>query len=302
MPRRVVATTTAVLALVLGAPSSADAAFRSPREGTAPTKVVVAVGDMACSPADRTAQNTCQQQATSTLATQLGPAAVLTLGDEQYETGSFFQFRHSYAQSWGPLRPLTFPVPGNHEYETPQAAGYFRYFRYRLPEPPGWYTYRLGSWRLYAINSECGAVDCGAERAWLAGELRKHHGACALMYMHRPRYASRTSHESKMSVQGFWRIAYRHHLDVALAGHVHGYERFHRMNADGSRDPDGLVSFIVGTGGRSLDSRNPPALGTAKQYYDDFGVLRLRLRRGSFGWRFVNINGETVDRGGRQCM
>ena len=70
----------------------------------------------------------CRQRATSDLVVDAGYRAVLALGDIQYENGRTLGFRASYDPSWGRVKSITYPVPGNHEYETEGAAGYYRYF------------------------------------------------------------------------------------------------------------------------------------------------------------------------------
>lgn len=292
------------LALVLSAAPPAAASYPPPAGQRAASHgvQVVAVGDIACPPGTATTSEACRQGATAGLATRLDPRAVLALGDLQYDTGAYRDYRHSYARSWGVLRPLTRPVPGNHEYGTSGAGGYYRYFRHRQPGQPGWYAYRLGAWRLYALNSECGIVDCDAERRWLRTQLVEHRRACTLMYMHRPRYSSGTEHGSDPTVQGLWRVADRHGVDVALAGHEHNYERFVGMDATGNADPDGIQSFVVGTGGHSLYPFGTAETGSVERYNDDFGALAMRLRAGSYTWRFKTITGTPVDSGAGDCV
>src|SRR4051794_16709807 len=110
---------------------------------------VVAVGDIACPPESPITTISCQKAATARLGLELNPAWVLTLGDEQYETGSHSDFEGSYDASWGALKSRTKPLPGNHEYDTPHADGYHAYFG-RSPD-----YYALGSWRAYMLNSNC---------------------------------------------------------------------------------------------------------------------------------------------------
>ena len=112
------------------APSPSASAEPSP---SSDEFVVVAVGDIACHPTtigfDGTNPRACQDRATAAL---VGDAdAVLTLGDLQYEHGALAAFRAAYDRSWGMVADRTFPTPGNHEYGTPGAAGYFDYWASR---------------------------------------------------------------------------------------------------------------------------------------------------------------------------
>ena len=72
------------------------------------------------------------------------------------------------------------------------------------------------------------------------------------MAMHHPRYSSGLEHGSSTVPRPFWRTAYRHRVDIALAGHDHDYERFARMDGEGVHRTKGIVSFVSGTGGKSL--------------------------------------------------
>src|SRR5688500_8644321 len=61
------------------------------------------------------------QQRTAALVTAFNPTAVFALGDLQYENGELANFRTYYNASWGAFKPKTYPIPGNHEYQTPGA-------------------------------------------------------------------------------------------------------------------------------------------------------------------------------------
>src|SRR3954469_24782852 len=142
---------------------------------------VVAVGDIACPPGKRVTATSCRQRATYRTAAALAPTRVIALGDEQYQNGSYYGFTHSYARSWGKLKRITWPVPGNHEYGTTRARGYFRYFKYRTPAAPGYYRRSLNGWQLYFLNSNCGAISCATERSWLENQLTANPATCAMI-------------------------------------------------------------------------------------------------------------------------
>lgn len=263
---------------------------------------VVAVGDIACPPTEPVTTLTCQQAATGRLAYNLRPARVLTLGDEQYETGNLAHFESSYDASWGQLKDRTDPLPGNHEYGTPGAAGYDAYFGQRQP---GYYAVTLGSWRAYLLNSSCHEIDCGREERWLRRQLTAHPSRCSLIAMHYPRYSSGSVHGSQASMTPFWQIAIDHHVDLALAGHEHDYERFVAMDAHGHATPAGMVSFVVGTGGKSLYSLRKRLPGSAAYENTEFGVLVLWLGAAGFAWEYRTIGdnptGVVRDSGSGAC-
>ncbi len=264
--------------------------------------VVVAVGDIACPPSATTTRTKCKQGRTARLTSQVDPDAVLVLGDLQYQSGSLSDFRNSYHETWGQLRGITYPVPGNHEYRTKDAAGYFTYFKNRQTGAPGYYAFDLGKWRVYALNSNCGDIRCDAQYEWLNRDLADHpRRSCSLFTMHHPRFSSGPEHGSNPKMGRFFFIAQKHDVDLILAGHEHHYERFRRLNASGERAKGGVISFIAGTGGKSLYGLGKVHEGSAYQLADSFGVLRLGLRPDHFRFAFKDIHGGTPDSGKRSC-
>jgi Calcineurin-like phosphoesterase len=306
---RALAVTTAValaLAPALGAapahaverplgPVMPPSATRTSAPVTGP-KVVV-VGDIACPPAAATTSSRCRQGATARLARRLKPRRVLAVGDLQYDKGELKNFRRSYDKSWGRLKQITRPVPGNHEYYTSGASGYYTYFGLTSP---GYRAVRIGTWRVYLLNSVCSEIDCAAERVWLRQDMNANPVRCSAVVMHYPRYSS-GEHGSDPGMTRFWRIAHRHGADVALAGHDHDYERFAPMDAVGNVRRGGLRSFVVGTGGKSLYRKKSSATGSRYFRADKFGVLLMRLGDGRYSWRFRALGGTVRDSGSARC-
>src|SRR5829696_5026408 len=80
-------------------------------------KVIVAAGDIADCSSDG-------DEATARLVSSI-EGTVLTLGDNAYENGTAQDFSECYEPTWGEFKDRTKPVPGNHEYHTAEAEGYF---------------------------------------------------------------------------------------------------------------------------------------------------------------------------------
>jgi hypothetical protein len=302
LPRLAVALAVAVL-VTTGCGSAGGHEVASGSRAQRPSLVrgvmVVAAGDIACPPGQAASRTRCQQAATARLAARFRPRYVIPLGDQQYENGQLSDYRSTYARTWGRFTRISRPVPGNHDYHVAGAAGYFAYFQQETTSP-GYYAYNVGHWRVYALNSNCSAVDCGAEAAWLNQDMTANPRTCTALTMHHPRYSS-SQHGDNPDVEPFWAVALRHHADLALAGHSHQYERFRAMDASGNATIRGMVSFIVGTGGKSLFTRTGPRKGSV--VYDDHraGVLTLNLGRRAYGWIYKTIDGKTVDSGRRTC-
>ncbi|MGZ8738710.1 MAG: metallophosphoesterase family protein [Nocardioides sp.] len=261
---------------------------------------IVAVGDIACPAYEPTTSRNCRQAQTARLTKRVDPRRVLALGDLQYSRGTAAEFRNSYAKSWGSLKSIAQPLPGNHEYKSGGAAGYYGYFNQKAP---GYYAWNAGTWRIYNLNSNCDKIDCDAEEAWLRKDLDARPHRCTIVAMHHPRWSSGLEHGSNASVGRFWRIAYNHRVDVALAGHDHDYERFARMNPSGKVEPRrGIQSFVSGAGGKSLYH-----LGTREKGSQIFtarapGVLVMRLAGGGYSWTFRTVDGRVADSGRRDCL
>jgi acid phosphatase type 7 len=250
--------------------------------GGASAAVVTAAGDIAgC--------GWSADSATGDLVRAINPAVALTLGDNVYPDGTAAQFRNCYDPAWGSFKAKTRPSPGNHDYLTANAAGYFGYFGARAgPCCRGYYKYDVGAWRLYSLNSE---RNIAAQATWLRNDLREHPHKCTLAYWHRARFSDSTRHGDSAMVDPLWDAFANNGGDVVLAGHDHDYQRFPRIN--------GVRSFVVGTGGAGLYDVVPRRVVA----HDDThrGVLRLRLRDGNYAWRFRRVGASAFDAGRANC-
>jgi len=215
--------------------------------------VLAAVGDIACEPDN--AENSGNPAAvkcggagigsataeykTAQQAYAMKPNLVAILGDEQYQVGKLSDFEQSYEQTWGGLRMLERPSPGNHEYyaytkkgdhEAAQnGSGYFAYFnghdQVGTPNAEGqagddtgtnqgWYSYDLGNWHIISLNIECASAafgnDCSTtdggllttETDWLSQDLKQNHAPCTLAYWHQPTFSSTASPFTSDSTEG----------------------------------------------------------------------------------------------------
>jgi len=246
--------------------------------------------------------------ATSNVALGLSPAAVLLLGDNQYENGALAKYLASYDPTWGRLKAITRPAPGNHEYVTANAQGYYDYFGTAAANPAqGWYGFDLGGWHLVALNSNCTAIGgCGAasmQGQWLAADLAAHSGICTLAYWHHPRFNSGAAHGNNLDVAPFWDALYQYNADVILNGHEHVYERFAPQNPSGVADnANGIREFIVGTGGRSHYTFGTIQPNSEVRNGTTYGVLKLTLRATGYDWQFVPVaGGSFTDSGSGTC-
>lgn len=258
----------------------------------------MAAGDIACG------GDPCQsQRGTARLIRRLDPRAVLTLGDNQYPDGAYSDFLSSYHPTWGRFRGRTFPTPGNHDYYTNGAAGYFRYFGRRAHQNAGGtYSFNLGAWHLLSINSAVGRPSSELVSRVRRNLARDGH-RCEIAYWHHARFSSGNDHGSDERMQDVWRVLYHAGVDVVLSGHEHNYERFALLNATGHPDArSGIRSFVVGTGGTpDLYNIGSAITGSQKRIDNRHGVLRMRLRARAYLWKFIAVGGAVLDRGRTRC-
>lgn len=267
----------------------------TPPPTTPPPTTPPPTGSVLVGAAGDISNNNSTDVATANRIIARNPAAVLTLGDNQYPSGSLSDYLNDYDKSWGAFKSKTYPVPGNHEYGTSGASGYFNYFGSRAPAP--YYAFTLGDWRLFAMNSE---VSFSTQTTWLRDGLAADNHTCELAYWHKPRYSSSTSHGSNSTYDPWFDLAANSGVDLILNGHVHDYERFAQMNASGAASASGVREIVAGTGGAELYGFGTPIANSQVRVKEN-GVLFLTLNASSYSWEFVNTAGTVRDSGTTAC-
>jgi alkaline phosphatase len=254
------------------------------------SRVMLAVGDI----------GHCDGQADDAVAelARALPGQVAILGDIAYPDGSAQDFADCFDPAWGAIKDRLRPVPGNHEYDTNGAAAYFDYFADAAGRADeGWYSFDHGDWHVVALNTNCSETGgCGPDSpqlAWLRADLRDNPAECTVALMHHPRFST-GRHGDTDAVDPLWDALAAAGADLVLAGHDHSYERLRG---------DGMRSFVVGTGGRSLyQFFRPPSSRTEERQDSSYGLLWLALGDGSYEWRFISVSaGGYTDTGRATC-
>jgi len=325
----VIGSGTYTLALVA---DSTDGVVFSSREGTTPPQLVVTLGASAptatrtSTPAithspspsiawtptiettasgsvtlvgagDITSCSRTQDELTAQLLDNI-PGTVFTTGDNAYTDGNYTEYLNCYDPTWGRHKSRTKPSPGNHDYLTSGAAGYFQYFN----SVASYYAYNLGAWRIYSLNSEISVSATSAQATWLQNDLATNPSECVLAYWHKPRWSSGANHGNNTSIQPIWQILYAAGAELVLNGHEHHYERFAEMNASGTAVAQGLREIVVGTGGASLYPFGTPLSASQARNSTAYGVLKLTLKSTGYDWQFVPVPGSTfTDSGSGTC-
>ena len=301
------------VAAALATPRPSASTSRPP----SPTHVsgirIAAAGDIACDPSDGTFHDgrgrdfACRQRATSDVLVGAGYVAVLALGDIQYEDGARADFDLSYDPAWGRVKAITRPVPGNHDYGTPGAAGYYDYFGEAAGDRvKGYYSYDLGRWHLIALNSNCSAIGgCGAGslQEVAARRPRRPSGARARSRTGTTRASPPAGTGATARTRAFWQALVdggRRRRPRRARPRLRALRAAGRR-ADGSTSSAGVREFVVGTGGKSLRRFLGSRPNSEARDRSSFGVLELTLGAGVYAWRFVSAVGFFADAGAARC-
>jgi calcineurin-like phosphoesterase family protein len=230
---------------------------------------------------------------------------VYTLGDNVYSSGTATQYAQCYEPTWGRHKARTKPAPGNHDYNTSGATGYYGYFGDLAgPAGQGYYSFDLGDWHLVSLNSEVSMSAGSAQETWLRADLAATSKPCILAYWHKPRFSSGTNHGSLSSAEPLWQALYDVHADIVLGGHEHNYERFAPQTPTGAADPsNGIREFVAGTGGESHYNDEGTPLPNSEVFNGTtFGVLKFTLGAGTYTWKFIPVAGQSfTDSGSGTC-
>ena len=236
------------------------------------------------------------------------PGTVFTTGDNAYESGTASALNDCYDPSWGRHKARTKPAPGNHEYDTPGAAGYFGYFGEAAgPRGRGYYSYDRGEWHVVSLDSMCEEVGgCGPDSpmlAWLKRDLAANPTECTLAYFHHPLFSSGSYHGDETKMRSVWDALYAADAELVINSHDHSYERFAPQRPDGTRDSErGITQFVVGTGGAENHPFGEVEPNSQARNTGTDGVLKLTLKAGSYEWEFVPVlGGRFTDSGTAEC-
>ena len=229
------------------------------------------------------------------------PGTIFTMGDDAQINGTADEYNNCYAPTWGRQLDRTRPSPGNHDYQSGGGA-YYNYFGSRAgPSGLGYYSYTIGAWRVYALNSEIPSQNGSPQAEWLQEELATNRSHCTMAYWHRPLFSSgRIGNNGDM--RDLWRLLAEYDVDVVVNGHDHFYERFAPQDADGQPDPgNGIREFIVGTGGAPLSG-----IATVKPNSEiranSWGVIVFTLSLTGYEWKFIPAgNSPFSDAGSASC-
>jgi hypothetical protein len=174
---------------------------------------------------------------------------LLHAGDIAYTHGTLDQFEQFYFGMYeGLLKNIaSFPVPGNHEYYTDNAAPFVEVFE--LPDNgvdgarDRWFSFDWGNVHFVGLDTERVATE---QVEWLERDLTNNQQPWVVAYLHRPPFSSGHHGGAENVRDAFAPVFERHRVPLVLSGHEHNYERTVPIN--------GVTYVVTGGGGRGLRS------------------------------------------------
>ena len=199
--------------------------------------------------------------------------------------------------------------------------------------PEGYYALDINrQWRVIVINTNCqgsggGYPGCNEGQTmwnWLQTQLSNAQAAsqCIIVAGHHPRWTASSNPNPDPTLDDLWELMYDKKVDLFLAGHLHGYERFAKL----AREPDAsdnplttpdprVRQVTVGSGGKNHTADwNATRVSALAEETDDrdrstvepydkattHGVLKLSLHPASYDLAFVpdtssGENGQSFD-------
>ncbi|MEV6244407.1 discoidin domain-containing protein [Lentzea sp. NPDC051838] len=237
---------------------------------------------------------------TAKLIDQIKPNYVMTVGDNQYDSGTLAEFQKYYDKSWGKFKNITKPATGNHEWED-NLNGYKSYFgSIAFPQGKPYYSWNAGEFHFVSFDSNK-LYETGSDSTqlnWLKADLAANTKACVVGYWHHPRFNS-GEYGDKAVMAPLWNAFADAKADVVFNGHDHHYERLKPLNKSGAIDTtNGMRAAIVGIGGDYLYDQVKPRAGVESWFANSHGVMKLTLSGRSYSWEVIDTSGTVRDKAG----
>jgi len=204
-------------------------------------------------------------------------------------------------------RVPVFAVPGNGEWGDRELHWYQQY----MPAPtdqgngPGYYSFSFGDADFFMLDSNPRATDFrpgGLQYKWLEQQLGRSTAAWKFACHHHPVYTSAERgsfggkpnspvDEDALPITALYE---RHGVDVALAGHIHHYERSYPIKG-GRLDPGGVIYLTSGGGGGNLQDFSPVRSWFTAMSHRGYHYCTISLDAGRLALRMYDIDGGLRD-------
>jgi uncharacterized protein (TIGR03437 family) len=237
------------------------------------------------------------------------PALLLHAGDLVMPSGAFPQQQDFYFNPYARLmlRAPIFPCPGNHDYETRDAAPYLAV--HSLPaedvsaEDRGrYYSFDWGNVHFVSLDTNRPFADAVAGKGemlkWLESDLQKARAFWRVAYFHHPPYAGGPhAGEPLLALvrEHLVPVLERYEVDLVFNGHEHSYQRTWPLrNGEVVEADSGTVYITTGGGGSFVYPVHPSyilAYGESTNHFVRVDVEGYRMTLHA-----VRADGKEIDR------
>ncbi|MEJ2193594.1 MAG: lectin-like protein [Ignavibacteriaceae bacterium] len=236
--------------------------------------------------------------AVSELVKSWNPDFIVTVGDNNYESGSastidenigqyYHEFIFPYVGTYGKgaNKNKFFPSPGNHDWRADSLTPYRDYFE--LPNNERYYDFIVGNVHFFMLDSDGDEPDGNSSSSiqanWFYNKISTSSSTWKIVCLHHPPYSSgRHGSNSNMQQWDFPQTG----ATTVIAGHDHTYERIEK---------DGFTYFVNGLGGKSLYNWGSIVSGSQMRYNDNYGAMLVDAYTDSIVFKFIDINNDTID-------
>ncbi len=225
------------------------------------------------------------------------PDFIITTGDNNYPNGAdstidhnigqyYHEFISPYHGSFGSGDTVNrfFPSLGNHDWRSPGAEPYLKYFT--LPGNERYYDFARGPVHLFAIDSDDHEPDSitasSVQALWLKKKLSESTARWKLVYFHHSPYSS-AEHGNSPKLQ--WPFK-EWGATAVISGHDHTYEQL---------IVNGLPYFVNGSGGAELYKWGKEVEGSKAKYNTDHGAMDVHADNSKIEFRFVTSRDSLID-------
>ena len=237
--------------------------------------------------------------AVSELVKSRNPEYILTLGNNNYESGEdstidnnigqyYSDYIFPYVGNFGSGSTVNnfFPSLGEVDLLTAGAAPYLNYFT--LPGNERYYDFTKGNIHFFVINSDVSEPDGkdsnSVQAQWLKNSLSVSSGKWNIVYFNTPPYTSGNISGPDSVMR--WPFK-KWGVNAVMSGHEHVYERL-ILN--------GVTYFVNGLGGKSTGSFGAAVSGSQKRYSSNYGALFAYEYNDSLIFQFINTTGNLIDK------